>query len=115
MITRTFLHNLADGIGLAIVAALLAVLLAFGIGFGPGTFTELNAPEAGKSRSVEFHGNLPNVGGGQDGARYNANPNDDQGGIHNIAGIKDRQGRNGGTPPACTAHGGLGAANQNCN
>ena len=36
------------------------------------------------------------------------------GGLHNIAGVRARQGRNGGTPPACTAHGGLGTVNDNC-
>ena len=57
------------------------------------------------------HGNNPAQGG------TSANPNgqgDGGNGIHNIAGIQDRQGRQGGTPPACTAHGGLVAKNKNC-
>lgn len=87
----------------------LALALAFAMLLGSVVLTGTgNAANNGNGAN---HGANPAQGG------TSANPNgvgDGGGGIHNIQGIKDRQGRQGGTPPACTAHGGLAAKNKNC-
>lgn len=117
MTARTFLHNLADSIGLAIVAALLACLLALGIGVGPGIYTETGDPgTAPETPATEFHGlpgNNPAFSNEAQGAAPAAAGGD--GGLHNIDGVHANGAADTGQPPACTAHGGLGAANKNCN
>lgn len=85
-----------------------AVVLAVAMTFGSFLIAPADAANNGNGAN---HGANPAQGG------TSANPNgvgDGGGGIHNIAGIKERQGRQGGTPPACTAHGGLAAKNKNC-
>ena len=92
------------------IAITIAITItSIGMMLAPATLLE--GGDAANNGNGANHGANPAQGG------TSANPNgvgDGGGGIHNIQGIKDRQGRDGGTPPACTAHGGLAAKNKNC-
>lgn len=115
---RRFLHDLADSIGLVVIAALLAVALAFGIGFGPGTFVNLGQSphEAPDTQATTWHGapgNTPGYGGNS------ANPDgegvDGGNGIHGIANNPGQSGNSpGGEAPACDMHNGFNGRKSQC-
>lgn len=74
--------------------------------------------EAPVTPATAIHGTPGNTPGHSDQA-YGAAPagtaDGADGGIHNIAGVRaNGTGAPNGTPPACTAHGGLDTVNPNC-
>jgi len=97
---------------LVLVAIAVFAVMAFGVAYAD------SGNDAPTTPATTFHG-LPGNNPGYGGA--SANPQGGgQGGGNGIHDIADVQGNaNGGAgingqPPACTAHGGLDAANKNC-
>lgn len=116
MTSRTFLHDLADSIGLIVIAVVLAALLALGIGIGPGHWQTVGSPDGVVTPADTIHPNIhQNNGPGQ-----NANPNGANDGGGNMHGIANVPGQSGADPadgaPGFadqleTVHGGIGAYN----
>lgn len=95
-----------------LVAVAIFVLTAFGVALAD------SGSDAPTTPATTFHG-LPGNNPGFGGASANPQGEGQGGGngIHNIAGVQAGAAgtpADGNEPPACVAHGGLGAANQNC-
>lgn len=96
-----------------------AATIAVGFLATAGAMTGLAVAEANKTPvtpATEFHG-LPGNNPGHSNEQQGAAPAQagGDGGMHNIAGVHaNGTGQPNGTPPACTAHGGLDAVNPNC-
>ena len=91
----------------AVIAAMLCTIPVLAL-----AGTENDAPT---TPATTFHG-LPGNNPGHGGSSANPQGEGVNGGngIHNIAGVQANGAADTGQPPACTSHGGLDAANKNC-